>query len=324
MGLIKKKEQVVESPYVLSKEQKRKTFLRDLKRNKQIYLLMLPLILHFLVFKYGPMYGASIAFMDYKPAKGFLASEWVGFKHFITFFKDPYFFRTIRNTLAISTLSLIVGMPCNIIFALLINEIANTKFKKLVQTITYLPHFISLVVICGMIQQFCSSNGVVTELFVALGMERHNMLQDANLFRPIYVLSGVWQGVGWGTILYLSAISSIDQEQYEAAEIDGAGRFAKMRYITLPSLLPVITIRLILNIGNLMSVGYQKTLLLENTLTLEKAEVLGSYVYRMGLAANYPRFSYSTAVGLFESVINIILVVTANKVSRKVQGSGLW
>lgn len=303
---------------------KRKQFIREIKRNYQIYILLIPVIVYFLVFKYGPMYGSVIAFMDYKPAKGILGSDWVGLKHFIAFFKDPYFVRIMTNTLTISFLSLLISMPCTIIFALLINEISHNKFKRVVQTVTYLPHFISLVVVCGMVQEFCSSDGIIMEVLAFFGVQRQNLLQNPDYYRAIHIGSGIWQNIGWSTIIYLSALSSIDQEQYEAAAIDGAGRFARIRYITLPSLIPTITIMLIMDLGKVMSVGYEKILLLANTLTLEKAEVIDSYIYRAGLASAYPRFSYSTAVGLFKSVVNIILVISANKFSRKLQGSGLW
>ncbi|MBR4061060.1 MAG: sugar ABC transporter permease [Lachnospiraceae bacterium] len=323
MKLLEKKVSVELGNRDFLKEKRKKTF-REMKRNYQIYILLIPVILYFLVFKYGPMYGAVIAFLDYKPAKGILGSDWVGFKNFITFFKDPYFFRIMRNTLIISFASILVTMPCTILFAVLINEIANTKFKRLVQTVTYLPHFISLIVICGMVTEFCSMDGIITSFFVAFGMERQNLLQNPDFYRAIHIGSQLWQGLGWGTIIYLSALSSIDQEQYEAASIDGAGRFAKMRYITLPCLIPTITIMLIMDLGRVMNVGYQKNILLANTLTLQTAEVIDSYIYRTGLASSYPRFSYSTAVGLFKSLVNVTLVVSANKFSRKVQGSGLW
>ena len=324
MKVFAKKSSAVPNTYVFTRKEKRRKYVREMKRNYQIYILMIPVILYFLIFKYGPLYGASIAFMDYKPAKGIFGSEWVGFKHFITYFKDPYFFRTMRNTLVLSFLSIFISLPCTIFFALLINEIGNMKFKKAVQTITYLPHFISMVIICGMIQEFCASKGIITSILVFFGMERQNLLQVPEFYRAIHLLSGLWQNIGWGTIIYLSAITSIDQEQYEAAEIDGAGRFSKMRYITLPSIAPTVTIMLIMDLGKVMNVGYQKIILLANTLTLEYAEVIDSYVYRTGLASSFPRFSYSTAVGLFKSVVNIILVLTANKVSRKIQGSGLF
>lgn len=325
MKLFKKKTATkVDKTGYFSPKETRKRMFREMKRNYQIYLLLIPIILYFLIFKYGPMYGAIIAFMDYKPAKGILGSDWAGLKHFIAYFKDPYFLRTMRNTLIISFMSIIITMPCTIMFAILINEIKNTKFKRMVQTVTYLPHFISLVVVCGMVMEFCASDGIVTSLLVALGMDKQNLLQNPHAYRAIHIGSQLWQGLGWGTIIYLSALSSIDQEQYEAASIDGAGRFAKMRYITLPCLIPTITIMLIMDLGRVMNVGYQKNILLANTLTWETAEVIDSYIYRVGLASSYPRFSYSTAVGLFKSLVNITLVVSANKFSRKIQGSGLW
>ena len=208
--------------------------------------------------------------------------------------------------------------------ALLINEIRNLKFKKLVQTVSYLPHFVSLVVICGMLKEFLASDGILTQLMSLFGVPQKNLLMDPSYYRVIHVGSGIWQTVGWNSIIYLSALAGIDQEQYEAAELDGAGRFAKMRFITLPGLLPTITIMFIMKLGQVMSVGYEKILLLSNTANLETADVLSSYVYRMGIGSSYPQYSYSTAVGLFSSVINLILVVAGNKICKKLNGSGLW
>lgn len=293
-------------------------------KNRQLYLMILPVVLFYIVFRYGPMYGSMIAFMDYKPAKGFMGSDWVGLKHFVRFLKDPYFFRLVRNTLLISVYSIVFSMPAAIILALLINEIRNMKFKKLVQTVSYLPHFVSMVVICGMLKDFLSSDGIITTFLSHFGVPQKNLLMEPSLYRIIHVGSGIWQTVGWNTIIYLSALAGIDQEQYEAAELDGAGRFQKMRYITLPGILPTITIMFIMRLGQVMSVGYEKILLLSNTANLETADVISSYVYRMGLASSYPQYSYSAAVGLFTSVINLILVTLGNSICKKLNGSGLW
>lgn len=301
-----------------------KKFKREVYRNRQRYLMFLPVLIFFLIFKYGPLYGASIAFMDYKPAKGILGSEWVGMKHFIKFIQDPYLFRLLRNTATLSCGSIIFGMPAAIILALSINEVRSFKFKRVIQTMTYLPHFISLVVVCGMLKQFLSANGILTHFFAMFGLQEKNLLMVPELYKPVHIASTIWQNMGWDSIIYLSALSAIDQQQYEAAELDGAGRFAKIRYITLPSLVPTISVLLIMKLGNIMNIGYEKIILLYNTVTLEKADVISSYVYRMGLASAYPQFSYTTAVGLFGSVINIILVVSGNKVVKALNGSGLW
>ena len=270
------------------------------------------------------MYGGLIAFMYFKPAKGFLGSDWVGLKHFIRFLSDPYFFRLIRNTLLISIYSIIFSMPAAIILALLLNEIRNMKFKRLVQTVSYLPHFVSMVVICGMLKNFLSSDGIITTLLSYLGFPQKNLLMVPAYYRAIHVASGIWQTVGWNSIIYLSALAGIDQEQYEAADLDGAGRLQKMCYITLPGILPTITVMFIIRLGQVMSVGYEKILLLSNTANLETADVISSYVYRMGIASSYPQYSYSAAVGLFTSVINLILVTLGNKICKKLNGSGLW
>ena len=295
-----------------------------MKKSRQLYLMILPVIAFYIIFRYGTMYGSLIAFMDFKPASGFWGSKWVGVKHFVRFFKDPYFFRLLRNTLLISVYNIVFSMPAAILLALLINEIRNMKFKRLVQTVSYLPHFVSMVVICGMLKEFLDSEGIITYFLHFFGVPQKNLLMNPDYYRTIHVGSGIWQTVGWNSIVYLSALASIDQEQYEAADLDGAGRFAKMRYITLPGILPTITIMFIMKLGQVLSVGYEKILLLANTANMENADVISSYVYRMGLAASYPQYSYSTAVGLFSSVINLVLVVTGNKICKKLNGSGLW
>lgn len=298
---------------------------RKIKKNYQLYWMFLPVLVYFIVFKYGAMYGNVIAFMDYRAVKGFFNSDWVGLKHFIRFFKDPYFFRLMRNTLTISISTIAFGMPSAIILALSLNEVRNSKFKRVVQTATYLPHFVSLVVICGMVRDFVGANGLITTLLSNIGLvEKQNLLMVGNYYKPIHVLSHIWQSMGWDSIIYLSALASIDQEQYEAAELDGAGRFAKIRYITLPSIMPTISVMLIMKVGHVMSVGHEKIILLYNTATREHADVFSSYIYRMGLASSYPQLSYTTAVGLIQAVINISLVVVTNNISKKLNGSSLW
>lgn len=284
--------------------------------------MMLPVVAYYLIFHYTPMYGAVIAFKDYTPIKGILGSDWVGLKHFIDFFDSYYFWRILKNTLLISLYSLLFEFPMPILLALLINEVRQRRFKRVVQTITYMPYFISLVVICGIITDFTNADGLINRLFMWLGYDGQAMLQKPELFRPIYILSEIWQRIGWESIIYIAALTSIDQEQYEAARIDGANRLKQMFYITLPGLLPTITIMLILRMGNLLNVGFEKIILLYNPVTYETADVISSFVYRKGLLEF--GWSYSSAVGLFNSVINLILLVTANYISRRVSNNSLW
>lgn len=296
---------------------------RELTANKYLYIMALPVILYYLIFHYGTMYGAIIAFKKFDIVKGVWGSSWVGFRYFKQFFDDYYFWRLIRNTFMISINQIIWGFPAPIIFALLLNEIKAAKFKKLVQTISYLPHFISTVVVCGMIFDFVSRNGLITDIFVFFGGERTNLLAYPQYFRTIYVGSGIWEGVGWGAIIYLAALSNIDTEQYEAAKIDGAGRFKQILYVTLPGIMPTIIIMLILKVGHIMSVGYEKVMLLYNPNTYETADIISTYVYRKGIGEG-GQFSYSSAVGLFSSVINFILIVGTNYISKKTNEVSLW
>jgi putative aldouronate transport system permease protein len=271
---------------------------------------------------YKPMYGALIAFKDFSPGRGFSGSPWVGFDHFVRYFQSPYFFRLLRNTFTISFYGLVFGFPAPIILALLLNEVRHSAYKRTIQTITYLPHFVSMIVICGMISDFSLSSGLFNDIIEFFGGQRLPLLQQPGLYRPIYIVSGIWQEVGWGTIIYLSALSSIYPQLYEAAMIDGAGRFRQLFAITLPSLIPTIVILLILRVGNLLSVGYEKTLLLYNPATYETADIISTYVYRVGLLEQ--SWSYSTAIGLFNSVVNFTLLILANTISRKVTETSLW
>ncbi|WP_433939782.1 ABC transporter permease [Paenibacillus lautus] len=297
-------------------------FIRDFMMNKNLYIMMIPVIGYYLIFHYGPMYGAIIAFKDYSPMKGILESDWVGLKHFEEFFNSYYFLRVLKNTILISLYTLIFEFPAPIILALLINEVRKRKFKRVVQTITYMPYFISLVVICGIITDFTNADGLINRLFMMLGYDGQAMLQKPELFRPIYVLSEIWQRIGWESIIYIAALMSIDLEQYEAARMDGASRIKQMFYITLPGLLPVITIMFILRMGNMLNVGFEKIILLYNPVTYETADVISSFVYRKGLLEF--GWSYSSAVGLFNSVINLVLLISANYISRRVSQNSLW
>ncbi|MFF2909044.1 ABC transporter permease [Paenibacillus sp. NPDC057934] len=297
-------------------------FIRDFRINKYLYLMMIPVVAYYLIFHYAPMYGALIAFKEYSPMKGILGSDWVGLKHFQDFFNSYYFWRILKNTIVISLYSLIFEFPAPIILALLINEVRSKSFKRVAQTITYMPYFISLVVICGIITDFTNADGIINSLFTYFGYDGQAMLQKPELFRPIYILSEIWQRIGWESIIYIAALMSIDVEQYEAARMDGASRFKQMFYITLPGILPTISIMLILRMGNLLNVGFEKIILLYNPITYETADVISSFVYRKGLLEF--GWSYSSAVGLFNSVINLALLVTANYVSRKVNKNSLW
>lgn len=300
----------------------KRRFIRDFRLNKYLYLMMIPVIAYYVIFHYGPMYGAIIAFKDFSPVKGILGSDWVGLKHFEEFFGSYYFLRVLKNTVLISLYTLIFEFPAPIILALLINEVRRRRFKRVVQTITYMPYFISLVVICGIITDFTNADGLINRLFMLLGYDGQAMLQKPELFRPIYVLSEIWQRIGWESIIYIAALMSIDLEQYEAARIDGASRLKQMFYITLPGLVPVITIMFILRIGNLLNVGFEKIILLYNPITYETADVISTFVYRKGLLEF--GWSYSSAVGLFNSVINLALLISANYISRKVNENSLW
>lgn len=296
--------------------------IQDFQRHKFKYLIFIPVIIYLLLFCYKPMYGIIIAFKNYRPSLKISGSPWVGFENFIRFFEDPFFWRLIRNTFSISFLMLVFSFPAAILLALLLNEVKVSWFKRVVQTITYMPHFIALVVVCGLINSFCQSNGLFNDVIVALGGERSNLLANPNYFYLIYVLSGIWQNIGWNSIIYLAALAGIDQEQYEAAKIDGAGRLQQMIHITFPGLLPIVSMMLVLNLGKVLSVGYEKIMLLYQPLTYEVADVISTYVYRKGLIdADY---SFSTAVNLFNSVINIIFLVVANRISKKMGQSGLF
>lgn len=298
------------------------TIRKDFIKNKELYALVLPVIIYYLIFHYKPMYGAIIAFKDFSPAKGIMGSEWIGFKNFQMFFNDIYFFRIIKNTLTISITSIIFGFPAPIILALLINELRSKKFSRLVQTITYLPYFISIVVISGIIKEFVSDQGVITSVFKFFTHESNNMLSNPKLFVPIFVGSDIWQGIGWGSIIYLAALTSIDQEIYEAASIDGANRWKQVIHVTIPGILPTIVTMFILRMGGILNVGFEKIILLYNPVIYETSDVISSYVYRRGLQEF--SFSFSSAVGLFNSVINFIFLISANWLSRKFNDTSLW
>jgi len=296
---------------------------KDVRRNYQVYLIIIPVIAYYLIFCYKPMYGALIAFQDYNPLNAsILDNKWVGFANFIEFFQGRYFGRLIKNTLTISLTSTIVGFPIPVIFALLINEIHYRKFTRVIQTMSYMPHFISIVVVCSMIISFTNAGGFLNTLFTHFGYSGKPMLSDPNLFVPIYVASGIWQGMGWDSILYIAALAGIDQQLYESASIDGASRWQQMINVTLPGIAPTFVTMFILRMGGLMNVGYEKIILLYSPITYSSADVISSYVYRMGIERM--NYSSSTAVGLFNSAINIMLLLITNWFSKKVSETSLF
>ena len=296
---------------------------RDLSKNWDAYLLLVPAILFYLLFCYKPMYGVIIAFKNFSTGKGIVASEWVGLKHFLSFFKSYYFGRLLRNTLTISLYNLALGFPLPILLALLLNEVTSKRYKKLVQTITYAPHFLSAVVLVSIINaMFSTSTGIINNLIVLFGGEKVAFTTDPRIFKSLYVLSGVWQNMGWNSIIYMAALSGIDPTLYEAGRVDGASRWQMLWRITLPCLAPTICIVLILQCGRLMSLGYEKIYLMQNDLNIAASEVISTYVYKSGLIN--AEYSFSTAVGLFNSVINCILLFTVNFITGKLSDTRIF
>ncbi len=299
-----------------------KKLLMNIKQHPWFYVMIIPAIAYFIVFHYAPMYGVIIAFQDYKPFKGISGSAWVGIKHFRDFITGPFFWRLIRNTLSINIGMLLFGFPLPILFALLLNEVRSVGFKRVVQTITYMPHFVSSVVVCGLMVIFCRSDGILTYVLKFIGFPENNLLTFKQYFQGLYIGMNIWQELGWDSIIYFAALTSIDVSLYEAARVDGAGRWRQMWHITLPGIAPTVVILLILRIGNLMSLGWDRIYLLYNDMVMETADVISTYVYRTGMLQ--VQYSYATAVGLMNSVVNIILLFTANFISRKVSDSSLW
>ena len=301
---------------------RRRLIRRDWKMNKAVYLMAVPVIVYFFIFNYIPMGGILMAFEDYSIKKGIFGSTFVGFDNFIRFFNSIYCWRVIRNTLLISLYGLLFSFPFPIIFALCLNEIRNTKFKKLTQTISYLPYFISIVVVVSILQDFTSADGVLTQLAAALGDTGGALWSRPEWFRTLYIGSNIWQHLGYNSIIFISALAAIDQELYEAAVIDGAGRWKQTLYITLPELSSTIVVLLILRLGQIMNVGYEKTILMYSPATYETADVIASYVYRVGIEdADY---GYSTAINFFNSVVNFLVLFVANAISRKLSETSLW
>ncbi|MBO0991768.1 sugar ABC transporter permease [Bacillus sp. SD088] len=303
-------------------ESKLLRFKKDILMDWQLYALLTPALAYFIIFHYVPMYGVQIAFKQFYANLGISGSPWIGFDHFKRFFDSYYFWRLLKNTLTLSGYELLL-FPLPIMFALSLNELKNGVFKKWVQTLTYAPHFISVVVVAGMIVAFLDPiTGLVNHLIVSLGGQPVAFLTESGWFRHIFVWSGQWQSLGWGTIIYLAALAGVSPELHEAASVDGATRFQRIIHINIPSILPTIIVLFILNIGSFMAIGFEKVLLLQNSLNAETSDIIPTFVYNVGLLEG--QYSFASAVGLFESVINIILLVTVNYIARKVSDNSLW
>ena len=293
------------------------------KNNWQLYVLILPAIIYFIVFNYMPLYGIQIAFKDFKAVFGISGSKWVGLKHFENFFHAYYFKRLLANTLLLNVYNLLWSFPVPIILAILLNQIKGPKIKRFIQTSIYVPYFISTVVLAGMLYIFLSpTSGIFNILRQALGMKAVDFMSDAKAFRTIYIVSGIWQSAGWGTILYIASLSGVDPSLYEAAEIDGASIWQKIRYIDMPSIVPVIVMVFILDCGKLLSSNTDKALVMQTAGNIPTSDIIGVYVYNVGLGSG--QFSYTTAIGLFINVINFIVIITANQISKKISDVGLF
>ena len=297
--------------------------LKSIRRNWELYALFAPVLAYFIVFEYVPMYGVQIAFKDFIATKGIWGSPWVGFKHFERFFDSFYFWRLIRNTLGIGLYQLVVGFPIPILLALMIHEVRSSKFRRFIQTITYAPHFLSTVVVVGMIMMFLSQQGGMVNLLVkAFGGEPIAFMTEPSWFKTVFVLSGVWQQMGWSSIIYLAALAGVDPQLHEAARVDGAGRLKRIWHINLPHLMPTIVVLLILNVGSILGVGFEKVFLMQNNLNMETSDVISTNVYRSGILG--AQYSFSAAVGLFNSVVNFIMLITVNRIARKLSETSLW
>ena len=295
---------------------------KSLSHNWDLYLLILPVVTYYTIFHYMPMYGVQIAFKNFSPGRGILGSPWVGLKHFIRFFNSFYFERIIINTITITTYSIVAGFICPVLLALMLNEVTTLWYKKTLQTITYAPYFLSTVVMVGMIVNLFGTNGIINNIMALLEIEKIDFMVKPQYFKNLYVWSSVWQNTGWGSIIYLAALSGIDPNLHEAAKIDGAGRFRRIWHINIPGIMPTMTILLILSVGGIMNVGFEKIFLMQNDINLEASDVISTYVYRVGLLG--AEYSFSAAIGLFNSVINFIILLIVNKIAKKIGSSGLF
>lgn len=296
---------------------------KKILKNIQLYVLILPTFLYFAIFHYGPMYGIQIAFKDFIPTKGIWGSPWVGLKHLQYFFNSHYFWIVLKNTVGLALYTMVAGFPIPIILALMLNEVKNARFKRTLQTVTYAPHFISMVVLVGMILAFLSpSSGIINTLIKYIGGQPVSFMTKSDYFKHIYVWSGIWQNAGWSSIVYLAALSGVDTQLHEAAVIDGATRLERIWHINIPGILPTMVILLILNAGGIMSVGFEKVFLMQNPLNVEVSEVISTYVYKMGL--QNAQYSFSSAVGLFNSLVNFIILVLVNSIAKRLNETSLW
>lgn len=312
----------VARPDMEEKKLRRALMKRDWRMNKAVYLMAIPVLAYFIIFHYVPMGGIAMAFQNFSIKKGIFGSEFVGFEQFIRFFNSVYCWRVIRNTLLISLYGVLFSFPFPIIFALCLNEVRNKKFKKITQTISYLPYFISVVVVVSILQDFTKADGILTQIAAALGDKGGALISRPEWFRTLFVGSNIWQHLGYNSIIFISALAAIDQELYEAAVIDGAGRWKQTLYITLPSLTSTIVVLLILRLGQVMNVGYEKIILMYGPSTFETGDVISSYVYRMGIVDG--DYSYSTAINFFNSIVNFAILFVANAFSRKISETSLW
>ncbi len=318
------KTQVQKNISVIPSARRERSFnLKKIISQRWLHFLVLPAFIITLIFHYVPIYGLVIAFKNYNVAKGILGSPWVGLKWFQLFIENPMFYRLFKNTFLLGFYSILWGFPAPILLALLLNEITHARFKRLVQTVSYLPHFISIVIIVGMLKTFASiDNGLFNQVMAFMGKEPVNFFAEAEYFRTLFVASDIWQQAGWGSIVYLAALSGVDEQMYEAALMDGANRWHKLWYITLPSLVPTITILFIMRVGHIFGANFEKVLLMQNPQTYAMSDVISTYVYREGIEGG--RFSYTSAVGLFMSIISFIFLYTTNKLSKKFSENSLW
>ena len=306
----------------IDKATRRREKLNRILRNRQLYLMLLLPVVFFAVFKFGPMYGLQIAFRNYRARRGIWGSEWVGLKWFEQYLRDPDFWKLVRNTLLLGLGQVLFVCPCPIIFALLLNEIKSKAGQRLVQNISYLPHFISVVVVASMLTTFLSKNGIVNQLITAMGGTAHIFMQDVHWFRPLYWLSNLWQELGWSAIIYYATLTNVDQALYEAAMIDGANRRQQTWHVTLPAIKPTISIMLIMALGNIMNASFEKVLLMQNAMTYDVSDIISTFVYRKGLSGG--QYSYSTAIDMFSTVTNFVMILVANRICHVLGQPGLW
>ncbi|WHY03622.1 ABC transporter permease subunit [Neobacillus sp. DY30] len=316
--MARKANSVIDSPAKV----KRGLKFKKIFSNYQLYLFLLPALIYFIVFHYLPMYGILIAFKDFVATKGIMGSPWVGFKHFERFFESFQFWTLIKNTLGLSVVQLIVGFPLPIFLALMLNQIRSEKYKRFVQTVVYAPHFISVVVLAGMIFVFFSNNGLINNIILLFGGDPISFMAKPEWFKPLYIASGVWQETGWAAIIYLAALAGVSPELHEAAVMDGANKWQRIFHVDIPAIMPTAVILLILSVGGIMNIGFEKAYLLQTPMNQPSAEIIPTYVYKMGL--QQAQYSFAAAVGLFNAVINLILLIAVNKFAKKLSGTGLW